>query len=171
VRSVACVLLLMFPLPAAAQDGTVAATQVRACLGGAASREEALGCRGSYAAGCSASAPGGESTAGMAACAAAEGEGWEIVLNEVYADLVLLARRQDLRDAEDGVASADLRGMLRDAQRAWIAFRDSDCAHEAAIWGEGSQRQVAAAFCLLDRTATRVVGLRVKQEQMRMRLD
>lgn len=43
---------------------------------------------------------------------------------------------------------------LRAAQRAWIVYRDADCAaREDAAWGTLSQ--VNAAFCILEATAAR----------------
>lgn len=94
-------------------------------------------------------------------------EAWDRLLNETYADLVLLSHRRELLAEEEGRTPAPLQTMLRDAQRAWIAFRDADCDHEYAIWGEGSMRQIAGALCLLERTATRTLELRSKAVQMR----
>ena len=37
---------------------------------------------------------------------------------------------------------------LRTAQRAWIAFRDADCATEAAFWGGGTGQPMILYGCL-----------------------
>jgi uncharacterized protein YecT (DUF1311 family) len=113
-----------------------------------------------------ATSAGGETTIGMSACAMAEYEGWDRLLNETWADLMIIARRQALGALEEGVEPLPTEEMLREAQRAWLGFRDADCEQEYAIWGDGSQRQVAGAWCLLDRTATRVLELRAKRDQM-----
>ena len=144
--------------PAAAQEPALDA--VRGCL---ATTEEARGCIGAYAQPCMAK-EGGSSTAGMTACTAAETEAWDRLLNESYAALVIAAKR--LTGGETGEGAPDHEGLLREAQRTWLAFRDADCAQETAIWAEGSMRGIAGAYCMLERTATRVLELQAKQAVM-----
>ena len=67
------------------------------------------------------------------------------------------ALRDDFR-ARDG--GEDLARQLRDAQRAWIAFRDADCGLVYAIWAGGSIRIIVAGNCHLDKTARRSIELR-----------
>jgi uncharacterized protein YecT (DUF1311 family) len=102
----------------------------------------------------------------MTACTAAETEAWDRLLNEGYAEAVLLARRRALLEEEAGATPPPHEDLLRDAQRAWLAFRDADCEQEAALWGEGSMRRIAAATCMLDRTATRTLELGAKRDAM-----
>jgi uncharacterized protein YecT (DUF1311 family) len=166
IAAVVLALAALLAPPAAAQDADAALALVRSCLGAAGARADATACRGAYARDCAATTEGGDTTLGIAACATAETEAWDRLLNEAYAELVLLARRRALLDAEAGLEPPPLEDMLREAQRAWIAFRDADCEQEYAIWGRGSQRQVAGAFCLMDRTATRVLELQAKLGQM-----
>jgi uncharacterized protein YecT (DUF1311 family) len=109
---------------------------------------------------------GGSSTVGMVACTAAETEAWDRLLNEAYAGLVIAAKRLALAAEEAGREAPDHEGLLREAQRAWLAFRDADCSQEAAVWEEGSMGQIAGAYCLLDRTATRTLELRTKLSAM-----
>jgi uncharacterized protein YecT (DUF1311 family) len=104
----------------------------------------------------------------MSRCAAAEAEGWDRMLNETWAELIVLARRRAILDEEVGAEPADLEGLLVEAQRAWIAFRDADCAQEVAVWGDGSMRTVAGAWCGLERTAQRVFELRAKRATMQV---
>jgi uncharacterized protein YecT (DUF1311 family) len=137
------------------------------CVDLAETRADAVACRGAHARICM-EGEGGATTIGMSACAAEEAEAWERLIDETYADLVLLARRAAIRAAEEGRAAAPLEAMLEEAQRAWLAFRDADCDQEYAIWGEGSQRQVAGAWCLLERNATRLIELRDKRAQMEL---
>jgi uncharacterized protein YecT (DUF1311 family) len=150
--------------PAAAQDEEAALSLVRSCLGAAETRADAFACRGAWARDCAAGEVG--TTLGLVACADAEIRAWGRILDETYAELVLLSRRRALLDEEAGRAPPPLEDLLREAQRAWLAFRDADCEQELAIWAEGSQSRVAGAFCLIDRTATRVLELQAKLGQM-----
>jgi uncharacterized protein YecT (DUF1311 family) len=43
-------------------------------------------------------------------------------------------------------------------------FRDADCAQEYAVWSEGSMRQIAGAWCRLDRTSQRFIELRAQRD-------
>jgi uncharacterized protein YecT (DUF1311 family) len=140
------VLLLASALPAGAQDAAQALPAVRACL----ESDAPQACAGDFARTCMQASPQGETTVGMSVCALTEAEAWDQVLNETYAALLKTAPPESA-------------AMLRAAQRAWVAFRDADCAQEVAIWGEGSMRQIAGAECTLARTAQRVTELRDKR--------
>ena len=59
-----------------------------------------------------------------------------------------IAYRQAMKDAV-----AAQKEELRDAERAWIKFRDAQCAYVAA--GEGSIARVEAAECLRSMTEKR----------------
>jgi uncharacterized protein YecT (DUF1311 family) len=151
--------VLLIAGPAAAQDAAEALPAVRACLAG----DAAQACIGAFAKECMAASPQGETTVGMTACTLAEADAWDQVLNELFGELVAGARGFADRDAQAGVPAPDLEALLRTAQRAWMAFRDADCAEEVAVWGEGTMRQVAGANCTLARTAQRVIELRDKR--------
>jgi uncharacterized protein YecT (DUF1311 family) len=56
-------------------------------------------------------------------------------------------------------APAPAAASLREAQRAWIAFRDAGCRAEAAL-AAGFVGSDNAAACLLDQTARRALDLR-----------
>jgi uncharacterized protein YecT (DUF1311 family) len=168
MRILALCLMIVLAAPSAAQDAEEAAERLRGCLGGAENRAGEIACMGIYAQECSARVEGGETTAGMSRCAAAEAEGWDRMLNETWAELIVLARRRAILDEEAGAEPADLEDMLVAAQRAWIAFRDADCAQEVAVWGEGSMRTIAGAWCGLERTAQRVFELRAKRATMQV---
>ena len=66
-------------------------------------------------------------------------------------------------DTSDGGQRVE---ALRDAQRAWIAFRDAECAMEYAAWGTGSIRSIAGADCMMSLTAERTVRLIELRELM-----
>ena len=89
--------------------------------------------------------PEGESTMGMIDCLGAELKIQDARLNAAY-----------------GKAAADLtpeqKSKLQAAQRAWIAFRDADCASmQDQDWGTLSR--VEANDCLLRRTVERTLEL------------
>jgi uncharacterized protein YecT (DUF1311 family) len=112
---------------------------------------------------------GGDTTLGMVACTAAETAAWDTLLNEVYAALMIEARRRAGAAADEGREAPDHEALLREAQRAWLVFRDADCAQEVAVWEEGSTGRIAGAYCMLDRTATRVLELTDKRRSMEPR--
>lgn len=162
----ACVALGTLPssVSAEAQNGAAAETLLRGCLG-VAEPDDSDRCMDAYSRQCAKDLPGVGGTVTLSACAAAETKGWDRLLNENHADLVVLSKRR-AAGKDEAIVSPPLEVMLRDAQRAWNAFRDADCRHEHAIWGEGSQRQLAGAVCLLERTARRTLEFRRKLEQM-----
>lgn len=110
---------------------------------------------------CIAAGPDNQSTQGMAACTRAETQAWDVLLNETYQGLLAVLKAADQAGAEYG-EPAERVDSLRAAQRAWIAFRDADCANEYAIWGLGSMRILASSACFLDMTAARVLDLRAR---------
>jgi uncharacterized protein YecT (DUF1311 family) len=62
---------------------------------------------------------------------------------------------------EQGLSQVmDRSDALRDAQRAWIAFRDADCAARYAMWQDGTIRTIVGANCHLTMTAQRTIELR-----------
>jgi uncharacterized protein YecT (DUF1311 family) len=139
-------------LPAAAQDLGVDAAVVERCFAGAAIGEAAPACLGGASEACQA-LPGGSTTIGIAQCIGAETAAWDVVLNREYG-----ATRGALSGA--GEAGIDAGRALLDAQRAWIAYRDAECALTYARWQGGTIRSVAAANCLLVFTAGRAIELR-----------
>ena len=54
---------------------------------------------------------------------------------------------------------------LRDAQRAWLAFRDSACEAEGAVYAGGSIQPMIVASCLARLTRQRSEDLRALAEQ------
>ena len=81
----------------------------------------------------------------MVACSQREEAVWDAMLNASY---------EALREAFDETQ----RTALLRAQRAWIAYRDANC----ALWyglSDGTIRQNLAAGCLSDMTARRALEL------------
>ena len=129
---------------------------LEACL---ADTDRPADCIGSLAGSCMAARPDGESTLGMVECIGVETAAWDGLLNATYRAVMESARDADATG--DVLSEEHTRvATLRDAQRAWIAFRDADCLAQAARWGLGSLGQVSAANCLLSMTAERTIHLR-----------
>lgn len=162
-RWLAAAVLLALAAPARAQDGEAALAATRGCLDAAQGAAAERACAGDYARACMAETPDGDTTTGMTACLVTETAAWDRLLNETFAALIVLSRQRAAVEEQAGVAPAPLDALLREAQRAWIAFRDADCAQEVAVWGEGSMRRIAGGACGLDRTATRVLELCAKR--------
>lgn len=91
--------------------------------------------------------PGGFSTLGMSACTEAETALWDGYLNAEY-------------KARMAQVTQDQKTALRDAQRAWIAFRDADCRLQYQMFIEGTLRSNVYTGCMLSHTATRALALR-----------
>nr|WP_255434643.1 MULTISPECIES: lysozyme inhibitor LprI family protein [unclassified Paracoccus (in: a-proteobacteria)] len=77
---------------------------------------------------------------GRGPCLGAERDYWDGQLNDGYTRLMA---------AEVG-EGAD---ALRQAERAWIAFRDSLCAYEARSWASQPEGDMAGPACLTRETA------------------
>lgn len=89
--------------------------------------------------------PEGQSTMGTVQCIGAELKGQDAALNAAYRALVA-----DM--------TSDQKAGLQKAQRAWIAFRDADCAARySPDWGTMST--LDANFCVLRRTVERTIEL------------
>jgi uncharacterized protein YecT (DUF1311 family) len=89
--------------------------------------------------------PDGQSTLGMIDCAAQETRVQDGALNRAY------------QKAMKGLNGRQ-KAKLQAAERAWLAFRDAECASfEDEDWGTLSR--INAAVCFLHMTAMRVIDL------------
>lgn len=147
------------PVGALAQTAAIDESVVAACM--MQSADVAGGCIGEAAGICMHQTEGGFSTVGMADCTVAETAVWDAHLNAIYKDLRAELRVADENDTQGGVSRAD---ALRDAQRAWITYRDTECALNWALYQEGTIRTTLHTGCVLDMTAQRVLDLRGYQE-------
>lgn len=144
-------ILAVVAAPALAQEAVAPAVDpalVEACLADTPAGDLAPPCIGAAARQCQ-QAPGGDTTPGIAACVMGEHAAWDAALNRAYQ-----AARAHYRADR---AAAD---SLRDAQRAWIAWRDAECAFQYDRYGGGSLRSIAAANCRMSMTAMRALELR-----------
>ena len=87
---------------------------------------------------------GDGSTVAMVACFASQSQIWDKRLNDEY-------RRALARGEVD-------RGKLRQAQRAWLRFRDQNCATYSTV--NGSISRILSAKCWRDMTRDRTIELR-----------
>lgn len=95
----------------------------------------------------------GSTTAAMVDCHAQEYALWDLRLNRAY--------QRIMSAAEVTPAAKD---QLREAQRAWIAYRDRACAARAGVEsGGGTLGLITAAACRLEMTAVRAHELEILQ--------
>jgi len=142
------------------------AAALEACFDAAQDPAVAQACQGQASAACMEGEAAGYSTQGMTGCLLAEHAAWDDLLNRDYRRTMEALRQLDADEAEFFPEYAGRADALRTAQRAWIAFRDADCALAHAMWGSGSMRQIAGASCVLDMTAQRTIELRFLTEGM-----
>ena len=134
------------------------------CYEAAADAEAKAACLGRMSAACMETEEGGETTLGMTFCLGAEADAWDSYLNVEYAETRAWARAADKDEAAYFPEFAVRAETLLEAQRAWIAFRDAECALEYAQWGAGSMRNIAHATCRMQMTAERTLDLRRMRE-------
>jgi uncharacterized protein YecT (DUF1311 family) len=149
VRRLVLILALLSAPPALAEGLRVDPAVVQDCYRSAAAGEDAPRCLGAASNACQA-LPGGATTVGIAECIGDETAVWDRQLNRAYK---ALQTRYKARG--DGLSKA-----LRDAQRAWITFRDAQCRLDYQRWAGGTIRTIVAANCQLTMTAGRALALR-----------
>lgn len=157
--------LLFLALPAFAQEELVDiySPLLAQCYEDADGSEAKQQCIGALSGACMSEEDGGETTLGMSMCNNAEAEYWDKLLNEEYRETMVWAKASDQDDQEYFPGFANRANALRDAQRAWIAFRDAECALDYAVWGAGSMRHIAGTGCIMTLTAERTIQLRQKR--------
>ncbi|QPH55536.1 lysozyme inhibitor LprI family protein [Pontivivens ytuae] len=127
-------------------------------------RAEREHCMGRIATACMDADPGqNQTTVGMMDCYLLESRIWDTRLNAEYAAVIDVFAEMDTYDAEFNVPLTRV-DTLRDAQRAWIAFRDAECSNRYALWGSGSMRLIEGAICRSELTALRTLDLIDKRE-------
>ncbi len=147
-------IFLAIPGVAAAQSAKVDATVVSDCLTSADIGDIAPSCIGQAANACQSASADGSTTLGIVDCIRAETAIWDGLLNDVYQRV-----RDDMRVEDSAGGVINRADALRDAQRAWIAFRDADCALAYAQWQDGSIRSIVGANCHMTMTAQRTLEL------------
>lgn len=96
------------------------------------------------------------------ACIYAEFEAADAALNEVWPQAMALMKEidADLPKAEQGAAD-----QLRESQRAWITFRDANCAAEAYMMQGGSAQPMVLYGCMARLTEARTADLELLTTQ------
>ena len=168
MRHVLLALLLLLPFGARAEGELYAryGDITRECYQNARDHDQRIACIGRMAGRCMAEEQGGETTLGMSMCASAETAVWDEFLKAEFGAAMRQAHEMDAEDAGSFPEFARRVESLRDAERAWIGFRDAQCAFEYAQWGAGSMRHIAGASCRQELTARRAIALRDMQEIM-----
>lgn len=125
-------------LPGAAAHGQAAATPERATPAYAACLDRAGGV-----------------TPAMVQCSNEEAGRWDRRLNAAYGGIM-----------RDPGWNAETKALLRDAQRAWIAYRDRSCAAQGELAAEGGTlSRIVAADCVARLTADRASELEETQRR------
>ncbi|MDP3264494.1 MAG: lysozyme inhibitor LprI family protein [Tabrizicola sp.] len=94
-------------------------------------------------------------------CAEQEWSKADTALNQAY-QTAMADLKQTLADRPEDLAKET--GMLRDAQRAWIAFRDANCAVAGYPMRGGSAEPLLVYACLRDMTLARTEDLNRQPE-------
>ena len=98
----------------------------------------------------------------MTACATQVFERADAELNALYRQLIAGARETD-RSPDNGVNEGDNRpgeeATLREAQRAWVTYRDAHCRGEGYGERGGSMEPMIVADCLARLTRARIAQL------------
>ena len=163
VLNVLAIVLVLSPAPVLAEADPAFVEVLDICMNGPTDQAGPRSCIGILTTQCT-DKPEGQSTAGMVNCTYAEANAWDVLLNREYQTARAFALDADANDSPVYAVRAE---TLRDAQRAWIAFRDANCAAEYAAWGAGTIRQVIGASCHLQMTAERTLDLRAYYEVVR----
>jgi uncharacterized protein YecT (DUF1311 family) len=148
-------LVLLLPAPLAAQDLSFDPFDTEQCLVNTGHAGNPTDCIGVSAMACMAQ-PSGESTYGMSFCLESELQFWDGMLNDSYQQL-----RTAMQDADRGLPDhlAVQASSLRDMQRAWIAYRDARCTHEASRWQGGTGSGPAFLNCAMMLTGEQALYL------------
>lgn len=164
MRAALC-LLMVIPNFALAEPDPAVVAVLDLCMTGPRDQVDANACIGIITAQCI-EEPGGYTTAGMSQCTFSEAEGWDVLLNREYQTARAFAQNLDADDKVDFPTYAVRADKLLAAQRAWITFRDANCASDYAIWGAGTMRQIMGASCHLQMTAERAIALHDYYDEM-----
>lgn len=78
-------------------------------------------------------------------------------LNAVYQNVLAQIAKSDLEKPYD---RASWEAAMREAQRAWVAFRDADCKGAVPMeWSGGTGTSAAVSGCMTEKTETRAKEL------------
>ena len=155
------VLLMLLAGPVAAQQrpDPQARRELADCLGRAKGRGEA--CIGTVRDACL-NGPAAGSEVGNRNCIGLELDAWDDRLNDAYKKILVgdLGTQQTQRAEPSGeVRTKTGADILRDAQRAWIAFRDKKCDAARLPLEGGTGAMTLEATCMLTETARQALWI------------
>lgn len=98
----------------------------------------------------------------MKMCAQRDFEAADKELNEVYAKAIKDARDtyQDSKTLPGAEKMPNLEDKLRGVQRAWLAYRDTNCEYQSLMYWGGSHASLAYGLCKVDMTKARTKELK-----------
>lgn len=100
---------------------------------------------------------GPSTTVAMNFCSDAAFKAADTKLNDVYKKVLANIAASDLDKPYD---RASWEAALREAQRAWVAFRDADCKGAVPMeWSGGTGTSAAVAGCMTEKTDARAQDL------------
>ncbi|XDA96803.1 lysozyme inhibitor LprI family protein [Sulfitobacter sp. LCG007] len=155
MKTVPVLLLLLAGSPLAAQDLSYSDDATVQCLEAASDDTARRACIGAAAELCMEETDGGSTTPVMGGCLDRERSYWDDRLNASYGEAKDYAAEFDAGNGSEGA----LGNALVKMQRAWIPFRDSACAFEAAQWSNGTGAGPAATACLMQITAEQTLRI------------
>jgi uncharacterized protein YecT (DUF1311 family) len=100
----------------------------------------------------------------MTACAAIDFERADAELNAVWAEVIAGAREMDAEIDREFDQAPTSEEVLREAQRAWIIFRDGQCAYEGHEARGGSMEPMIRNGCRARLTRERTAQLQPQGE-------
>jgi uncharacterized protein YecT (DUF1311 family) len=98
----------------------------------------------------------------MKMCAQQDFQRADAELNKVYAEALAHARGQNQALRDNYEKAPDSEALLRKAQRAWVVFRDANCAVEYQIYYGGSHASLAYSLCQVSMTKARTAELKAQ---------
>jgi uncharacterized protein YecT (DUF1311 family) len=101
-----------------------------------------------------------QNQADMNACAAIDFEAADAELNAVWREVIAAAREMDAEIDRQFDQAPTSEAVLREAQRAWIVFRDAQCTYEGHEARGGSMESMIYNGCRARLTRERTAQLR-----------
>jgi uncharacterized protein YecT (DUF1311 family) len=156
-----CVAIGFGAIAAHAQEKAAPADRaaIAACLDKAKkTKVEAETCIGTIETPCL-ETPEGQSTAGMKTCSARETAVWDEKLNKAYQTLMHGDYGQTDASPDGGKTKRTGADLIRDMQRAWLAFRDKKCDVASLPMQGGTGAGVLYGGCYMRETARQAIWL------------
>lgn len=101
-----------------------------------------------------------QSTQEINSCVAEELDKADAELNAVYSKAMASQEQLDRDLAEGGTALVGAAKALKEAQRAWITFRDANCVSKTYIYAGGTIQVAEETSCQKEMTAARAKELK-----------